>query len=45
MKAERFIINAGTGGGVGPTKKSFYEPRSGDIRVDIEVWAGMAFVP
>jgi hypothetical protein len=45
--AHRFIDNAKKGGGVGPTKPSFPAARPGedsDIRVDIEVQAGLAFV-
>lgn len=44
-RARRFMLNAATGGGVGPTKVSFVAPGTRDIRVDIEVQAGIAFVP
>ena len=45
--AHRFITNAQTYGGVGPTSRSFPAGRPGedtDIRVDIEVKKGRAFV-
>jgi hypothetical protein len=44
-RATRFIVNAAIRGGVVPTKVSFLEPGTRDIRIDIEVQAGMAFVP
>lgn len=46
-QARRFINNAQRAGGVGPTRPSFPAGRPGektDIRVDIEVWKGLAFV-
>jgi RHS repeat-associated protein len=43
LQAGRFIINAAPG--VTPTRQSFYEIRGKDIRVDIEVQSGIAFVP
>ncbi len=45
-KAERFIQNAGNAGGVSaPVSKTFLVPGTRDIRVDIEVITGHAFVP
>ncbi|MBA4155818.1 hypothetical protein, partial [Flavobacterium sp.] len=44
-RAIRFIMNAANGGGVGVTNVSFLEPGTKDIRIDIEVRAGSAFVP
>jgi len=44
-RAERFIEEAGTAGGVqSPLKKPFVEKGTNDIRIDIEVLAGRAFV-
>ncbi len=45
VQTERFIQNASQGGGVGPMKKTFLVRGTKDIRVDIEVQSGMAFVP
>ena len=46
-RASRFINGAALGGGTGPTKQSFNarDPRYPDARVDINVDAGLAFVP
>jgi hypothetical protein len=46
-KASRFINGAALGGGTGPTKQSFSarDPQYPDARVDINVDAGLAFVP
>lgn len=45
QKAHRFIDAAAAGGGVGPTRKSFYvRGRRDGSRVDIEVQRGLAFV-
>jgi hypothetical protein len=43
QQARRFMMNAAAHGGVGPTKVSF--PKRNPIRIDVEVLAGMAFVP
>ena len=42
-RAERFIINAGQGGGVGPPGQSFLEQGTKDIRIDIDIFSGTAF--
>lgn len=45
--AHRFIANAQRAGGVGPTTRNFPAGRPGektDVRVDIEVRKGLAFV-
>jgi len=45
-KALQFIDDAAAGGGVNaPVSISFKTPQTRDIRVDIEVRLGMAFVP
>jgi RHS repeat-associated protein len=46
-RASRFINGAALGGGTGPTKQSFNarDPQYPDARVDINVDAGLAFVP
>ena len=47
LMAHRFIDNAKSGGGVGPTFRNFPAGRpheDTDVRVDIEVRKGMAFV-
>lgn len=48
-RARRFVVNASSGGGTGPTKKTFRNDEvaavNGSERVDIEVQKGMAFVP
>jgi RHS repeat-associated protein len=47
--AQRFIVNASAGGGTGPRKitfqNRFLSAKYNDARVDIEVLAGLAFVP
>lgn len=43
--ARRWMVAAGEVGGVGPISKSFYATGSRDIRVDIEVRRGKAFIP
>jgi len=47
--ARAYIIRAGENGGIGPRSKSFYNRsvrnKEGSERVDIEVRAGIAFVP
>ena len=44
--AERYILNAGeTGGVVAQAFPNFADPKTKSIRVDIEVIAGVAFVP
>lgn len=44
-RAERFIINAGNGGGALPPGASFLMLGTKDVRVDIEIQSGVAFVP
>jgi len=46
-EASRFINNAALGGGNGPVQKSFNDDndRYPDVRVDIKVDVGLAFVP
>jgi hypothetical protein len=44
-RAERYIINAGAGGGAYPPGNSFKMQGTTDIRVDIEIQSGAAFVP
>ena len=44
--AERFIVNTGESGGVAAqARPNFADPKTKSIRVDIEVIAGVAFVP
>ena len=43
--AERFIVNTGASGGVTDEIRSFADPKTKAIRVDIEVKSGVAFVP
>jgi RHS repeat-associated protein len=43
-QAQRFIINAGNAGGVGPPGRTFVLPGSKGIRVDVEVLRGINFV-
>jgi hypothetical protein len=43
-KARKWILAAGKAGGVGPTSKSWRHPDSKDVRVDIEVIKGKAFI-
>lgn len=46
LKANRFMEGASAGGGTGPVKVSFYDdPERADIRIDVEVLRGRAFVP
>ena len=44
--AERFIVNTGESGGVAAqARPNFADPKTIAIRVDVEVHAGVAFVP
>jgi hypothetical protein len=48
INASRFIVNASLGGGIGPPGPPSFnarDPHVPDARVDIEVQAGLAFVP
>lgn len=44
-QANRYMENAAAGGGTGPDRRSFRDDMNSDIRIDVDVLRGRAFVP